>query len=437
MPLSKSDRISFSKQIISSEATKNSIESSKEKISAEKDKAFDLDQANKNLLDSVNFFINAYQGEIDRYDGIVRTVLTESIIQESANFALGNFLFPNDVQNPPPSTAPQVWTKAKPFARSILVGKLANESFATPIPAEQNTISNALTLINKIETDYTLIQRVTGQRCVTVMMVDVISTYADLNNDYNNLLADINFIKSQALGTQAIILTSDPNTTRQSENNAAIADINTIVSAIDTWLAVTPFNTSHGQSTCSGFNSYNPALLGATRLQSGNLAAIKNALLSRQAFITSRIFQINSYLGTINQSMVTGEATGSGLYFDRWNRVLLRLNLFGGSLVQFKGFEKAVDAQQAQQDQADLSKATYESLLRTSLLSSPTNGTKAIHLKSAAGFLPGDNIFLVSETQEEIKLTIESIELNKIVVGKEVPPKYRPDELARIYKDLT
>jgi hypothetical protein len=115
----------------------------------------------------------------------------------------------------------------------------------------------------------------------------------------------------------------------------------------------------------------------------------------------------------------------------------LRLNFFGGSLIAFKGFEKAIQAQDALKDQIDLAKDTYSNLLTASILSAPSNGTKVLHLKSIGDLAQGDKIFLVSDTQEELSFKIASVQGNRITVDREVPAKYRPAEFARVYKDKT
>jgi hypothetical protein len=458
MALSKQDRITFSKKIVSAESEKNGIEDSKKKILIEKQKAYDLDQANKSLVDSKTTLIDAYHVELSRYNGILRTSLTETDIQDAADAKLGNFLYPNDQQNPPPSLAPQIWTKTKPYAKNKAVGKAYNENYPPSVAAEQSKITAILATITTIET-YPLIQRVTGQECVATGTCslpgyttqatcianggvwtpgpDNITTNTTLQNDYNTLVTQINDLKNYVLTTQGLIPTNDPVNSRQTQNNTASANINTVVAAINAWLALTPFNTGHGQTTCAGFNSYNPALLGATRLQSGDLTTLKNAILARQTFVGTRINQIDTNLGSLTQNLSNGDVTGSGLYLERWNYLLLRLNFFGGSLFAYKNFDKAINAQNALQAQADLAKNTYSTLLTASILSAPSNGTKVLHVKNIGDFASGDNIFLVSDTQEEMGLTIASVQGNKITVDREVPAKYRPAEWARVYKDKT
>jgi len=439
MPLSKEDRIIFSKKIVAAEAEKIAIESSKQKIILEKQKAFDLDQANKKLVDSKTALIDPYQVELSRYNGIARLSLTESDIQDAANLVLGNSLYPNDPQNPPPSlsTTTKIWTKPKPYAKTKAVGKQNNEDYPAAVPAEHSYLNDILNSITTIES-YTLIERVTGQKCVNTPVPNTITTNTALQAVYNTLVSQVNNLKAYVLATQSLIVTNDPVSARQAQNNAAISDINVIVSAIDTWLALTPFNTSHGQTTCAGFNSYDANLLGPTRLQSGDLDALENAITSRLAFVNARIDQIaDTNLGSLTQNLTNGDVTGSGLYFERWNFLLLRLNTFGGSLFTLKGFEQAINAQNAMQAQIDLSKNTYSTLLTASILSAPSNGTKVLHLKNIGDIDIGDTIFLVSDTQEELQLTVASVDGNRITVNREVPAKYRPAEFARVYKDKT
>lgn len=439
MSLSKEDRIAFSKKIIEADAKKSAIDASKQAIQSEKDKAYDLDQANKRLVDTKTALIDPYQVELGRYSGIFRISLTESDINNSANFVLGNYLYPNDPQNPPPSTAPQVWTKTKPFARTAAVGKMLNESYPAALVTEQSMISTILSTIDTIETNYTLIQRVTGQFCTpsTPPAPNIIATYPALNSSYDILLSTVNSLKTYVASTQPLILTSDPDSARQAQNNLAISNIDIIISALDVWLALAPFNTAHGQTTCTGFNSYNAALLGPTRLQSGDLTALKNAALSRQAFLTTRISEIENNLGYITQDLSTASTTGAGLYYERWAFLQLRLNIFGGSLIALNGFDRTLEAQESQKEHIDLSKNTYLTLIRASLLSAPSNGTKILHLKSALDFSAGNSVYLVSDAQEELSLQVQAIEGNRLTVNIEIPAKYRPSENARIYKDIS
>src|SRR6185369_9395356 len=96
--------------------------------------------------------------------------------------------------------------------------------------------------------------------------------------------------------------------------------------ALNTWLAYSDFNTAHGQTTCAGFNAYNSNLLAPTKLHSTQLSALSTALSSRSSFVTTRISQLDTNLGTIVQDVSTGDLTSSsGLYGQRYGFLSLRL----------------------------------------------------------------------------------------------------------------
>lgn len=434
MPLRQQDRISFSKSIIDAEKEKAAIDRSQVPLLANRQAKFNLDEGNRRLQESKTFLIDPYQNELGRYNGIFRLTLAEIDMSNSANFVLGNPLFPNDPQNPPPSTAPLIWTKPKPFANSKAVGKQNNEAYPVAVTAEQSYTTTILSSIATIES-FPLIQRVTGQQCSNTPVLNTIAPNVAIQSVFNTMFTAVNDLKSYVLTTQSEIFASDPDIARQTQNNAAMNDINNIVTAIDNWLALVDFNTAHGQSTCTGFNSYNPALLGSTKLQSGDLATFKTAILTRQAFVSNRVAQIDGHLGSLSQDLNTGDVTGSGFYFERWRFILLRLSLFGGSLIGLKSIDRSLNAQNDLKAQADLVKSVYSELLTCVVLSAPTNGTKNIHLKDIGDLVAGDDVFLVSDTQFEIKIRIASVDVNKIMVSTEIPPKYRPDEGARLYKD--
>lgn len=457
MALSKEDRIAFSKKIVNGDLEKRGIEASRQTLETEKQKQFDLDQGNMRLVEFRTGYIDRYQVELGRYNGIFRTELTEQDIQDASRLVLGNFLYPNNPNLPPPSTAPQTWTKPKPYARNKAVGRLFTEMFPAAVPAEQTKLAFIIAKIAEIEA-YPLIQRVTGQVCIPAggtcsnpsfttqatcelnggiwtPTPDMIVTNAPLQSLYQELLDAVNDLRSYVLITQALIVDDDFVPARQAQNNAAIANVNTIVAAIDVWLALPAFNTGHGQTTCAGFNAYNPALLGPTRLQLGDLNTFESVILARQSFVALRVTQIDTNLGTIAQDLMTGNYTGSGLYFERWNFVGLRLNFYGGSLIAYNGIDNATTAQLQLQDQINLSIDTYKTLLDCSVLTAPTNGTNVIHLKSSVGFVAGDVGYIVSDSQEEIPIRISSVEGNRIKVGNTIPAKYRPGDSARVYKD--
>jgi hypothetical protein len=459
MPLSKEDRIAFSKKIVEAPYMVAAINKSKAAILVEKDRAQRLDDGHKNLVDAKTFYIDKFQLEFGLIDGNDRSILTESDIQASANFVLGNFFYPNDINNPAPSLAPGIWTKTKPYARNKGVGKFFNEAYGS-VTGEVATIATIQAAVTSIQGSYTAIQRVSGQECVvtgtcslpiyttqaTCLLnggiwtpgADLIQTNAALQAAVTSLVANVNSLKSILLAEASAIYTADPDPTRQAEATAALNDINNIIiPAIDTWLALADYNTAHGQTTCAGFNAYNPVSLGPTKLQAADIAALTTALGTRSTFNTTRQSQLGGYLGTMTQNLSTGDVTGSGFYFQRWSFLQLRLNMLGGSLLALKGFERALTAQDEQIANVNAGKAAYELVLQCTGFAAPGNGTKYLHVKSSAGFSVGDNVFVTADDQEELIRTIDLIEGNRIRLGQPVPSNYRDQAFGRIYKDLS
>jgi hypothetical protein len=459
MPLSQDDRIAFSKKIVETPFLIAAINRSKQSLEIEKAKAQKLDGGHKNLVDGRTTLINAYQLELTKLDGNTRSTLTESDQQDAANFVVGNHLYPNDPNNPPPSTAPMVWTKTKPYARNKAVGKFYNEAY-TSTTKEGDFISAVQAEITNIQGTYHIMEQVTGQNCVSTGSCslpayttqptcvgnggiwtpgsDLIATYPAMQTALSTLITKVNDLKTFLQGEAAVVCLSDTDATRSAQNQAALNNINNvIIPAIDAWLAVTNFNTAHGQTTCVGFYAYNASLLAPTKLSTTIINTLLTALTTRTSFVSTRSSQLSGYLGSITQNLSTGDTTGTGLYFERWSFVQLRLNLLGGSLITIKGFDRGQTAQEDQITNLNAAKATYELILKCSAFAAPATGTKYLNVKSSAGFSVGDSVFVMADDQQEIVRTIEAINGNRITFGQPIPANYRDSSFGRIYKDLS
>lgn len=460
MPLSQEDRIAFSKKIVETPLLINSINKSKESIQLEKEKIQKLDQGHKNLVDSKTILIDAYQNELIKLDGITRSNLTESDQVNSVDRLPGNFLYPSDPANPPPGTAPTIWTKTKPYAKNKAIGKFYNEAYGTTITKEADLITPIQTDIANIQTTFDFIERVSGQKCITVggcslpayttqstclinggtwtPPVDSIVTYPEMHTALDNLKTKVNALKTYLITEAATIYLLDPNIVRKNESQAALDNINNIIiPAIDAWLSTSDFNTAHGTTTCISFYSYNADLLAPTKMSTVTVNALLSALNSRNSFITLRKTQIEGYLGTVNQDLGTGDVTGSGLYYERWNFIQLRLNILGGSLFSLRGFERAQNAQDEQIANANTAKTTYELAIKCSAFSAPATNTQFISVKNSDGFMSGDTIFIIADDQPELTRTIESVDGNRLKLTQVIPANYRDSSFGRIYKDLS
>ena len=461
MPLIQDDRLIFSLKIVSADEELSGLDVAKAQLQTKMAKVQKLDTGNKNLFDPINTLVNAYQVEFGKLDGNSRSAITEQDQIDSANKKLSNHFFPNDTTISVPSLVPfnNIWSKTKPFAMTYAIGKNYTEAYIT-IQKEEDIISTILGYITSAGSNSD-IQNTSGQHCIdtgscsnptyldepTCLLnggvwtpgPDLIEPFLTVQTLKTNIVSAANSLVSFLTTEVSSIVTNDSNVTRQTQNNAAISDINTvIIPALNTWLAYSDFNTSHGQTTCIGFNTYNSNLLAPTKLHSTQLTALQSALTARQSFISTRIPQLNANLGTISQDLNTGEInSSSGLYGQRYSFLLLRLDIFGGSLTELSGLQSAINAQNSIKSSISGSKNTYLGILPTSLLKAPGNGTATINLVNSSLFSPGDSVFITAEGQQELQRAIKSISGSLIVLNDAIPAKYRPSEKARLYKDLT
>jgi hypothetical protein len=439
MPLIKDDRIAFSLFIVNADSQVKAIQAAKAQLQSEITKFQKLDEANKRLLDPVNTLVGYYQTEFNNIDGNVRTTFVEQDIVDAANRKLRNFFFPNDTTVSVPSLAStfNVWVKVTPFALGYGIGKSYSETYGSTT-AETALLTTALGYITSAGSN-TNIQNTTGQQC-TGTPPDTIVTFPAVQTLKTNLVNTVNslitVLNAEAAAISAIV---DTNVTRQAQNAAALNNINNVIKpALNTWLGYVDFNTAHGQTTCAGFNGYNANLLAPTKLHSTQLAALQLALNNRSTFLTTRTSQLTTNLGTVVQDVSTGEITSSsGFYGQRYGFLNLRLNVFGGSLSKLANIQGSAGAQDAIISSILSTKASYLSILATSLLKAPGHGSNEITLNDASFLSPGDAVFVTAEGQEELQRAVKSVSGQVVVLNDVIPAKFRPAEKARLYKDLT
>lgn len=444
MALTSDQRIEISKKIVSIPLENASALDSKSKLQELKVKTQSQDDGNKSFSDAKTVFINGYQNEVKRIDGNDRTEITEQDFNDSAVNKIGNFFFPNQQSVPTPSLSDGVWKQFVPFAKTKAVGKFYNEAYQT-IQKEGDII----TLIQGYNTSmdaFTGIQRTTGQSCTAggvnpspppPNLPDSIISNPTIQALSTNIITQVNNWKTFLTTSLPFVVITDPDVVKQAQNNASIADINNSIAVIDAWLAIATFSTGHGQTTCAGFNAYNPFLLPIAKYRTDAFNTLKNEITARLAFITTRIVELNTNLGSVTQNNTDGSITAlSGLYGERFPFINLRLNLMSGSLKKLEGLKLGQRAQDESVNFNALALAAYGAIMFTTTLAAPSTGGDKIHLKDASGLGIGNSIYLVANEQSEIALTILAKTGNMIQVSQEISQKYRTDNLSRVYKIL-
>lgn len=432
MALSSDDRKSFSLKIASADQEVAVFVQAKAQLAAEVTKLQMLDDANKNLFDPINALTNLYETEYTALEGLTRSTYNETNIQAAAAVQIGNYFYPNNVQIAVPSlsAANNVWTKTKPFALTYSIGKdyIEGQSVVTKEGDLVAAVQAAVTAINAFAQN----EKTTG----LMLQASALVTNTALVTAKNTLVTDVNALKTFLQTEAAGIVTIDKDPTIQAQNNAAISNINTvIIPALNTWLAYTDFNTTG--VTASNWTTFDTTLLAPTKLSVTMLTTLSSALTARLSYITTRLAQLAAVVGTITQNLNTGDVTSSGIYGKRYGFLLLRLDLLNGSLAKLFSLKNASGAQDAIIGSIKSNKATYLSVVPTSLLTAPGNDTATIQITDTGMFSPGDTVFIVAEGQEELQRAVKSVNGKVIVLNDIVPAKYKTLNKLRIYKDLT
>lgn len=463
MSLAQADRIALSLKIVSADTEVAGLDAAKASLTTQQTVVQNLDSANKNLFDPTNLLVNAYQSELASLDGQVRSVTVEQDIQDSAAKKIQNHFFPNDTTISVPSLSPfrNVWPRVQPFALSYAIGKNYTQVFPGTTTKEPDLISTTLSLISSASANLD-IENTSGQHVTTgagtcslpefttqstceaatptpgvwTPGIPAIVSYPAVITLKSNLVSAVNTLII-FLNSELALIPTDP--ANQSQNNAAKNDIsNIILPALNAWLANPDFQPVPGSVTPATFNSYDSSLLAPTKLHSTQINALQSALTARQTFVATRTNQLSTVLGTIDQNVDTGALnSSSGLYGKRYGFLLLRLNALGGSLTQLTGLQTATGAQDSIKANTIATKATYQSILPTSMLKANASGSTIIHLVDPSFVSQGDTVYVYAENQDELQRGVASVQGDMITLNDIIPAKYVTASKARLYKDLT
>jgi hypothetical protein len=378
MPFASADRISISLQVVTAPAQAAAIAVAQSQLQSSITNFQGIDTANLNLMTPSNTLITGYHGEFSWIDGNGRTNIVEQDIQDAANKKFQNHFFPNDAATAVPSITSihNVWPLAVPYALTYAIGKNYTETYGTVSNNESSLI--------------TAIDSYTGSTSPVTIAATVNAYITTLNTEVTT------------------IVTTDTNATNKANNIAAVNNINNVI--------------------LPALHSY---------LSSPNLSTLQTAANNRNTFLTTRKSQLSSVLGSLAQNITSGNVTGSGLYLTRYNFLKMRLNTLGGSLSQLVNALAASGAQISITSNLNSSASTYSSMLPSTLLSAPANGTQSISLNDASFLSVGDTVYVMADSQTELQRAVKSISGKLVTLNDVVPAKYTTSNNARLYKDLT
>lgn len=446
MALSKQDRIELSAKLAGIADEKKAADESLVSLDKGLAKATAKDEPNKKLLDQRTALINPYQNELKLLDGIIRTELIESILTDSVNRVIGNSFFPNK-QVAMPSIPDGIWKKFVPFSGTHAIGKNNLEAYTSTSERHELTVINEINAkIVTIETK-SIANRASGKIVVVPPppVPPALPTPSYLASDpiIQGLLTDLKTLVQEwenFLNNEKIIILSvtDSNSTRTSQNSLATGNINTTISAIDTWQAVQDFDTTTVPPVI-GFDSLPESYFQQAKLQPTTLQALKNSITSRTSYRTTRISQLSgaNYLGSITQDLSSGNITATtGLYGERMLFIDMRINAVSGTLTEIVSFSGAKTAQEQSKQASNIAAQGAALAMKATKAVAPGIDTKYLNFESLSGFSVGDRVYLVADDQEELSGSIEEISNNRAKLTFSIPKKYTPVNNTRLYKLL-
>jgi hypothetical protein len=463
MPLNKQDRIQLSAKLTNIPDEKKEVDKSIAVISKALTEAEAKDAPNKKIIEEKNILINLYQNEFKLLDGNNRTELNENVFLNSAQRKVPNSFFPNRPGVTLPSIPSGVWINYTPFSRTHAIGKNENEVYSSKLSKyEEKTITDINSIINLIQTTANIAQRATGKKGETTGFCSKTGStqsecianggvwtpgpdifvenpiVQDFLNNIKTLVQDWEDI----LNNQKNILSSisDSNSERTAGNLDAISDINNTISIINSWQSVRDFDTTTSlPSTISSFNSLTESYFLQTKLQPTTLQNLKNELIARNVYVSTRINQLTSstYLGSIVQNMSDGSITNiQGMYGERMLFIDMRLNTVSGTLSEIIGLSNAKTAQDETKKSADIALKGVQLVIKASKAVAPGINTPYMNFEDLSEFSVGDRVYVVADEQEELSGIIEQIEGNRAKFTFNISQKYTTDNNSRVYKVL-
>lgn len=172
-----------------------------------------------------------------------------------------------------------------------------------------------------------------------------------------------------------------------------------------------------------------------TRFSDTNLALLTTYLNSRKSYLPTRVSQINTSLGSVNQ-VANGDFSGSGRYLDLFNSVMLRVHKATGHLRNF--YQQNLIGQSIDEriyvatTQANRDK----DLVTVKLFKEEPTNTQMVELVDVSKLSVNDSIAIMDNEYVTINryTVVEIIQPNKVKLSDVVPTSYKLEFQVRLVK---
>jgi len=480
MALSKEDRITMSKKIVTIPDDNAVVEVIKKQVLAQQKVAIENDNVNAALQEPYNQKINSYQPEYNLIDGKKRTILTENLINAAAKGENRNGFFLADPEFPIPSVPDGVWKFFAPMSFCYAIGKKNNEQYDAEPLGEIQTLNRIKPILKQIE-GFIDATRASGKKCSqegvcqggsgstqqeclsnggTWTLQDVIVDSPEIQSKLNDLKSEIQTWTNSLNGQKSNIQISDLDVAaRQAENQAAYDYIGPLLDILKAWQQIQDFDTETNlPESCEAFENagyreycsepqyedqFSCVFNGGfwytsfkdSKLSPTQISILKKAVEEREPFLNQRKRQLDGYFGEVIQNKETGEITKTtGWYGQRFLIIDSRLNLISGSANGKFGAEDSLKSQDQIKSSNNTAAAAYDLSMKATKAVAPGLDTQYLNVLDASAFKVGDEVYVVANDQEELSGTILEKDGNRVKLSFTVPKKYNLANLTRLYK---
>lgn len=202
------------------------------------------------------------------------------------------------------------------------------------------------------------------------------------------------------------------------QNTAALADVNNTKSIIDAWQALS-----------------NTGVSG--KFVSGSIGLLSSEITARQTFITGRLAQIITALGSVS---ATSETAYTGVvgspYYERYKWLNIRINSASGSARRFFDADRGIGFLGMLAADNTALQGEYDTYFVTKAIAF-IDETTIIQVKDVINLAVGQSITVLSETQPELQRAImEVMGTTQLRLDKPIPNSYLVVDQARIFRTL-
>lgn len=211
------------------------------------------------------------------------------------------------------------------------------------------------------------------------------------------------------------------NTDTNTNNTNALTADNSAATTVATWIALPNTGSTGSDSKFVDANF-------------GSSSALYAEMGTRQTFITTRIPQIVTSLGSVAVS--GNDFTGTGVYLNRYTWLNNRINRVSGSATRYFAAGAGISMLQQLLNSNLSLLAQYNTSFTTKALTA-NDSTTIIQVANITGLSQGDVITVVSNTQPELQRAIMQIQgTTQLVLDSGIPNTYLVSDAVRVFKTL-